>query len=298
MSVRFAVLPLLLAIGCGVDGRSAPIVDDEASVSARLSDEFNDPSTLSSWQIANRDLATSLDIAVATPGNLTIVPRGLTRNAWYADDQAPFVYKSVTGNFVAEISVRIASIASSDPNASPIGQFNSGGFVVRDPSSAGRAGGSPLSSPIGHASWVMYNMGFQVNGFAREAKTTIPGSAGSLSTLYLNATPSGVNSGRLRICRIGSTLHMYHMHAFETAWNEEALTRTTQRLGNGASMTTPGVSGGFVRFARADLPATLEVGVVGNAWGAPFQTRAEFDYIRFGAANQIADCTAAIATPL
>jgi hypothetical protein len=61
---------------------------------------------------------------------------------------------------------------------------------------------------------------------------------------------------------------------------------------------TPGVGNGAISFIRADLPATLQVGIIGNAWGAPFQTEAEYDYIHFGKAATAGDCTAPITSQL
>lgn len=258
-----------------------------------FSDDFGDPTSLARWTIRNPDLATKLDVHTTTPGNLTVVPAAVTNNAWYSDFQAPFVFKPVTGNFVVETSVRVAStFAPANPAVAPTGAFNSAGVVVRDPA-------SPSRTISGQQSWIMYNIGWQLDSFAREAKTTRRGgSSPSLSTLYLNKTPAGVFSARLRICRIGSSFRLYHLHPTETTWTEERVISTTQEMGNGAGVATPGVDATHLSFTRTDLPSTLQVGLIANAWGAPAQTRGQFDYIHLGAVSTVADCTAPILHPL
>jgi hypothetical protein len=295
----FGLVAWVAAGACG--GEEPLLTEDQSAVVGPLSDDFMDASTLAGWTIMNRELTTSIDIDRTLPGRLTMIPRPILHNAWYSDAQAPFAYKLVTGNFVAEISVRVASTAAPmDPAIAPHGPFNSAGFVIRDPASANRSPTSTYAAPMGHASWLMYNMGFQLNGFAREAKTTLPSGDGgsSYSTLYLNATPPGVYSGRLRVCRIGSTFRMFHMQADEREWIEEQRAATTQLFGNGAGRPTPGVADGLIRFVRTDLPPVLQVGVVANAWAPPYQTEAQFDYIHFGAVATAADCTRPIDTLL
>jgi hypothetical protein len=69
----------------------------------------------------------------------------------------------------------------------------------------------------------MYNVGFQVSGFARETKTTRPGGGGgSLSTLYLNAATS--TDARLRVCRLAGVFHFFCAEPASAALTEEAYT--------------------------------------------------------------------------
>jgi hypothetical protein len=162
----------------------------------------------------------------------------------------------------------------------PMGPFNAAGLLIRSPASAS-----------GSESWVMYNLGFQNGFFAREAKTT----ARSLSTLYLNATSA--HAGRLRVCRLGDVVRLYHWLDGETGWTQEAYDGSTLVMGDGPQ-PAPGVANGVIAFARDDtaastsLPATLDVGLMAGSWGAPLDVRGEFDYLRFRPATGVGDCTA------
>lgn len=222
----------------------------------------------------------ALPLAGAAPGRLALAPIQVAQTHWYSDSEGPLLYRTVTGDFVVETDVNVGR--RDDPSQPPRGGFNAGGLLVRDPASARRG-----------QRWIMYNLGHQVDSFAREVKTTRPGAAESLSTLYLIQTAAGVRGGRLRICRLGEALRFFHQHPGEAGWTEEAYGPGTSPLGNGGGEPTPGVVvGGVIRFLRPDLPATVQVGLMVGAWDAPLDTRAEFDYLRFGEARTAADCTA------
>lgn len=128
------------------------------------------------------------------------------------------------------------------------------------------------ASATGTQNWLMYNVGYQEAFVGTEGKTTVD------STSVLTLTP-GQNQGRLRICRVGSDYMMYHRYPGETAWTEDHA------------------------FPRADLPATLQVGLIMNAWppdmqGVARNVRGEFAEVTFGAVSGVADCTADITSPL
>jgi hypothetical protein len=204
----------------------------------------------------------------------------VSQGGWYSDHVAPLLYVSVTGDFVAETDLIVGR--RTDVSMPPVGDYNQAGFVVRDPAT---------TSP-GGARWIMYNMGFQQNSLAREAKTTRSSGGMSLSTLYLTNTPAGAHAGKLRVCRLGSVVRMFHRHPGEGAFVEEAYDGTTNVLGNGSGDATPGVVvGGAIRFDRPDLGPTLQVGLMVGNWGPPFDVSASFDYLRVEPAASVADCT-------
>lgn len=243
-----------------------------------LSLEFSSSSELASLTDLYPSLHATLDVDVTTPGHLTMSPLSVAQTHWYSDSRGPLLYRQISGNFVAETRVQVGR--ASDINQIPSGGFSAGGFVIRD----------PASSP-GEERWVMYNVGHQTNSFAREAKTTRPGSGASLSTLYLNTAPAGSNTVRLRVCRLGGEFRFYHRHASENDWVEEGFSGATQVQGNGSQEPTPGVvQNGVLRFSRPDMPAALQVGLLVGNWSAPFDLRADFDYLRFGSVNVASDC--------
>ena len=215
-----------------------------------LSDEFSTADSIKQWKIYNREHLKTFEVQ---DGKLVLEPNAkVSRIAWYMDDTGPLVYKQITGNFLAEIKLEVSSMK--EPDRAPYGSFNSAGFVVRDP-----------ASKDGDQNWIMYNFGQQYMGFGREAKTTDR----SDSVLSIYDAPAKHNSGKLRVCRIGSTFYMYHWMENESAWNAEEAAE---------------------EFEREDLPQAVDVGMIINASGTPKETRAEFDYIKFSEVGSKADC--------
>ncbi len=126
--------------------------------------------------------------------------------------------------------------------------------------SAGLLARDPASA-TSPENWLMYNIGYQAAFVGSEHKTTVDG----ISTLVL--TP-GDSAGRLRMCRLGADFHMLRWLDDENGWTSEAT------------------------HTRADLPAALQVGMITNGYQPPPDLHARFDYIRFGSATSLADCTA------
>ncbi len=235
-----------------------------------LDDEFQVSSTLTQWS----DLFPGRHDLLQIANDLLIMqPTQASMNHWFADSEGPLLYKTVAGNFVVEAAVHVGR--RNDISLAPTGQFNAAGFVIRDASS---------SSP-GNQRWLMYNIGFQDSAVARETKTT----AASLSTLYLNNTPSAVTFAQLRVCRLANTFHFFYRHPGDLAWSEETYSPSTRVSGNGpngATLNQP------LRFARGDMPGQVQVGIMAGTWAAPHDARGEFDYVRFSEASSLADCTA------
>lgn len=216
-----------------------------------LSDDFSDVNSAKEWQVSNRDHLKTFEVQ---NGKLVLEPDAKKdRIAWYMDDTGPLVYKQIAGDFLAEIQLKVSSMK--EPGRAPYGSFNSAGLVVRDP-----------ASKDGNQNWIMYNFGQQYMGFGREAKTT----EGSDSVLSIYDAPAKHNSGKLRVCRVGSTFYLYHWMENESGWNAEEAAE---------------------KFERDDIPKTVDVGMIINASEAPKETRAEFDYIRFSEVGSKADCT-------
>lgn len=196
-----------------------------------FSDEF-DINTLSDWSLRHEvenspAQYTVLEINRSAPGALTIVPT-LTPG-WFADGDAPLVFKLVSGNFSIETDVLAESSAS--PGLPPGQNFNSGGLMARNP-----------QQPGGAENHVMVNLGRQnesLPGFiGSESKST----RDSNSRLTLQA---GSNHGRLILCRVGEIFYTYRQMDNETSWT---------RIGE---------------ISRPDLPDTLQAGMVANGFTGP-----------------------------
>lgn len=120
----------------------------------------------------------------------------------------------------------------------------------------------PASGP-GHENWIMWDVGTQDTTVGSEGKTTV----NSVSTLFV--VPGG-RRGELALCRLGTTFHLLRRLEGDAGWSE---THT---------------------FDRPDMPATLDVGLITNAWESAPDLHATVDYVRFGVPATLADCTAAL----
>jgi hypothetical protein len=238
-------------------GDGAPNPDaagTDATLLADLSDEFNDPATLSNWTILNvlegtPPAYTTLDIGTSTAGQLTIIP---TESFWFDDAEGTLVFKLVTGDFVMHTSVSATNI--NDSTMPPFQQYNGGGLMARDPAS--HSGGRVQN-------WLIITTGFQDQTVGTEDAST------TASNSSLNLRPGGFKF-ELVICRLGSGFHIFSRVRGETFWQD------------------------VDDDVRPDLPQTLQVGMAAQAFGMPPDVRLEFEYVRFARPTMLSDCTADI----
>lgn len=235
---------------------------------AALSDEFDDPSSLSAWQLLHeledREAPyRELDIGDTNPGALTVLP---TTSGWYNDYDGFFLFKEVTGDFMVEAEVRAEHV--DDPETGPTLPYNSAGLEIRDPQSGPQ-----------DERWITHNVGFQASFIGTEGKTT----ESSRSELRL---VRGLHHGRLRICRVGDVFVLTRRLADEDAWTQPSYYPDRNEP---------------ARYERPDLPDTLQVGLMANGWnstgGQPDESiepdvRGVFEYIRFSSIESEADCLA------
>ncbi|MEL6870948.1 MAG: PASTA domain-containing protein [Pseudomonadota bacterium] len=224
------------------DGSAVDLIVSSGPAVDAFSDEF-DSNSLSDWTLRHQLESTPaqytvLDINQTNAGQLTIVP--LRTDGWFGANDAPLIFKNLTGNFAVWTRVNADSVAT--PGQAPASDFNSAGLMARNPAGA-----------TGPENYVMLNIGRQNNsiatGVGSETKTTV----NSSSTRPLQ---TGSNQGDLILCRVGDQFISYRFLSGDSGWAE----------------TT--------RFDRADLPSTLQVGMVVNAFSAPADLRATFEFIR------------------
>lgn len=240
--------------GSGATGGSAGGMGGSPSCPT-VSDELDDPASLGCWSVLQPEHHEVLDLATLVPDHLVIEPYA---SGWYADEQGPYLYKEVAGSFVVE--VHAAAVDEDDAQLAPTGDYHSAGVLVRDPASV-----------TGDENWVVYNVGYQGDQGATtgtEGKTTVD----STSVLTINQS---THSGLLRMCRIDDEIYLFKWLDDESEWTQEH------------------------QYTRADLPETVQLGMMVNAW-PPGETtdarnvQARFGHFRYAAANDLADCTAAI----
>lgn len=225
-------------------------------VTPTLSDEFNNTYTLRNWAISTNPNEDLINIDSSSAGQLAWIPTDVLNNAWFQTYDSPFRYKLISGNFFAEIYVNAGNV--NDPSQPPTGEYNSAGFLARDPASDT---GAEIEN------WLMFNLGNQSNGLATESKSTLNNSS------ILTLIPTQSQSGRLALCRAGDEFRMYRWLDDEAEWT---LRHT---------------------YTRADLPNTIQLGLVVNAW-RDGDLYAEFDYFRVDQTITIpADCEPKISAP-
>lgn len=261
-----------------------------------LSDEFSGAdvdllaNNTSDWQVLHPEKADTIDIGITVDGALTVLAQSTQpaaiNAAWFEDNYGTLVYKEVTGNFAVMISLRVIdrdtpTVTDNTDTAGyrPDGDYNAGGFVIRD----------PAGSHNHDENWVMYNMGGQGVGYAREMKKT----QDSLSNMFL--TLQTTVDEFLLACRVGDLFYFYHWDQIDNQWQQETYyngvevhgTQVTTTVPNGMGVITefsaPSMGNSTPMYFDLDLPDTVQVGIMGHAWGSPYDTRAEFDYVRFSA---------------
>lgn len=221
---------------------------------AAFSDEFNSNS-IGDWSLRHIVEGTTAQYTTLDIDQST--PGALTivptqTPGWFAADDGPLVFKLLSGNFSVHIRVLADSVLN--PGQAPGSDFNSAGLMARNPGGA-----------TGPENYIMLNIGRQDGRIAgrvgSETKTTV----NSSSTLFLDP---GSNMGELILCRVGDNFHSFRFLSGDTGWT--------------ATDT----------FSRPDLPNTLQVGLVVNAFSAPADLRAEFDFIRLRPTpSSVNDCT-------
>lgn len=237
----------------GATGAGGDATGGGPECSTALSDEFDDPCTVANWTDGPSTAFDFYDIDETTPEQLTVEPQ---QCVWYMENQGWALFKEVTGDFAIVARVEAAGLAT--PGDPPAEQFNSAGVIARDPASA-----------PGSENWLVHNVGFQETSVATEAKTTVD----SVSVYRLT---DGAPSGEVAICRLGSMFHLFRRLDGEAEWTE----------------TTSEDDPAYPPYDRADLPDTLEVGIMANAFAPTPDILARFEYVHFTRPTSLEECVA------
>jgi hypothetical protein len=195
---------------------------------AKLSDEFDNPKTLTQWQQvwqvegwgANHLERCAMDGSEA--GQLVLMPYTST---WYKDWRGALLFKTVTGNFVATAKIQVKSRKT---EGAPRASYSLAGVMARAPRAI-----TPETWKEGQENWLFCNLGSadKPGTFQFELKTT----QNSNSNLEIKAAPS--SKALLQVVRIGPHFLLMVKPDGE-AWQV------------------------MRRLHRPDLPNTLQVGMV------------------------------------
>lgn len=184
-----ALFPLLLlAIAAVHPARAA---DDDLRA---LDDEFSGPA-LSGWKRFDQeygwpDKIKALDVGATTPGALRLSPY---HSAWVRDLVAPFLFKTVTGDFDVRARVRVRG----ERNAIPGGTWSLGGLMARVPNRNSAAAWEPRRE---NWHFITTGVGHVPGQPVTETKSTF----NSYSSLKLRPFPTGWVE--LRLVRVGMAM--------------------------------------------------------------------------------------------
>ncbi len=202
-----------------------------------LHDEFNNPTTIADWQRIyqvegwDSDQLEAWDIDTTQSGRMTMIPWSVT---WFNDYRGPMAFKEVTGDFAITTEVYVHDrdeIGDSDPDDVPDGaQYSLAGPLIRAPRPEIT---SPADWTPGGEDWSFLSLGYATSGsnFNFEVKST------NNSQSNLRITTAGSETAKLQITRIGDAVIALHKLPGED-WVVHQ------------------------RYRRADLPDTLQVGLV------------------------------------
>eukprot|EP00039_Didymoeca_costata_P024006 m.8964 g.8964 ORF g.8964 m.8964 type:complete len:319 (+) comp3983_c0_seq2:915-1871(+) len=219
-------------------------------------DEFDNAQSLTEWTNENPAMVDSLTIS---NGNLVLIPAVQSSNVWYNTWQGTFLSKSVTGNFMADISLHVYV----PPNSNPTGNWHSAGLLAWD----------------SNANWVVQNIGHQ-GAWSGVSPTAVDGTetktnVNSASTFNYRAATSPPLQGLLRLCRVGSNFTALRWLDGEMGW----------------SMDTPFPGATPAPINRPDFSDTIKIGIMANRLGnAANLFQADIDYIRFTEAPSESSC--------
>jgi len=169
-----------------------------------LNDDFSDTSSLKKWSILHQveKWPNKLNTLKIEDGKLILEPR---TSGWFQDGNAPFVYKTINGDF--DVKARVKSSGISSDIATSL--WSLGGLMVRIPRTETAENWSP-----GKENWIFMTTGIAAteNKQVIETKYTI----NSRSNLKLrDARAEWIT---LRIVRIGHAFIMLYKYDTDKAW--------------------------------------------------------------------------------
>ena len=160
-----------------------------------LSDDFNGTSLGPAWTVFNPQAA----IYTVGDGGLIMIATGYS--SWFGPMNGALVYKEVTGNFKATITLKVS--AASDSQFVPDAAWHMGGLMARRPKPTGD----------GDENHVLILLGGDGQGRAAlEHKDT----ADSGSNYFTYSWPSG--QGQLRICRVNDDFVLRERESRGSIW--------------------------------------------------------------------------------
>lgn len=221
-------IPLLLALLLA--SAASPAAADDLSA---LGDEFDARDTLGDWTLFHEaygwpDKIKHLDIGATTTGALNLQPHD---SAWVRDLNAPFLYRTVQGDFDVRARVRVRSAQSPIPG----GTWSLGGLFARVPNGLRADTWQPRRE-----NWHFITTG--VGHVRGQQMTETKGTYNSYSSLKLR--PFAAGWVELRLVRVGMSLVALARADGESEW--QVRDRWYRMEGN------PAMQVGLVAYTSSD----------------------------------------------
>lgn len=193
---------------------------------AKLSDEFDDEATLGNWKWFHEaegwaNMIRTVDVNRTNKGNLYLEP---STSGWFEDFQGTFLFKEVTGNFLATTRLKVSGKNGELPTA----LWSLAGLMVREPRAMKKENWQPKNE-----NWLFFTVGIAepAGQLMFETKSTV----NSRSNLKLR--PAKTGWVELGIARVRSAFVLLYRYDGETKWQVQE------------------------RFHRRDLGHTLQIGI-------------------------------------
>lgn len=174
---------------------------------ATLNDEFDGTALSADWTMFHTaygwpDKIKALDVGKSVPGALHLEPY---HSAWVRDLNAPFMFKTIEGDFDMRARVRVRGASGAVPG----GTWSLGGLMARVPNRSSAASWQPRAE---NWHFITTGVGFEAGKTMTETK----GTYNSYSSLKLRPWDSGWVE--LRLVRTGMALFALARADGESAW--------------------------------------------------------------------------------
>ena len=214
----------LLALGASLPlAAQTPAPDDLQG----LSDEFTDEKSLADWKQFHEaegwmTMTRTLDVNKTSAGQLYFEP---ATSGWYGDFHGAFLFKEVTGDFLATARLKVGGKTGELPTA----LWSLAGLMIREP----RPGTNKDKWQAAGENWLFFTTGIAepAGQMVFETKSTV----NSRSNLKLR--PAKTGWVELAVARVRAAFILLYRFDGESKW-------TVQE-----------------RFHRRDLPRTVQVGI-------------------------------------
>lgn len=225
--INCALLVLLIMATTAVFSAEAQTRTDSADDLRALSDNFENPATLSQWsriyqtEQSGADQLERLDISQTRSGWMVMMPYSST---WYKDYRGVLVYKQVKGDFVVTSKVRVARRGG---DGAPRSNYSLAGLMVRTPRKV-----TPQTWKPGGENYIFLSLGAanRHGTYQFEVKTTVN------SQSKLAVTNAGTPTALIQIARLGNDFLLLNKTP-DGNWNIHQ------------------------RYRRNDMPEELQVGL-------------------------------------